>query len=175
MRSPALLTMAMLIWLWAPATQAQDLPDFSGRWTAALDVRSGRDALALGERFTVVQLDTLLQLETAGSKRTIVIDGLPHEHRIAPQTPAPMPGRANNMLTSTTTRATSTATWQDQALTIVTVEIVTVTQTNRAPDISETKRTTTLKWRLLPDGLHVEQTTATGSTKTIYKRGLTPC
>jgi len=163
MRRVVLLLSAVAILLASGRPQAQDIPDFSGKWTAVVAKPTGREVFALGDTFTVIQIDTILQLDAAGSKRTLIIDGLPHEHRAtqslaasaaaapaAPRTAVPAKGEPTRSVT--TARATSTVTWQDEMLRIVTVEVVTVSQPTKTPDRIDTRTTTTLTWRLLPDG-----------------------
>jgi len=186
----------VLLWLGAlfcsfanTPLHAQDIPDFSGKWTAVAEARPGKNAPALGESFVVTQIDTILQLTSDGSKRTLIIDGLPHEHRATPpvapaaqKTPpkTAAPPRSEPTRSVTTARATSIVTWQDETLKIVTVEVQTTSQPTQTPDRIEARITTTLTWRLLPDGqLSVERTAIAdppmpgrqaAPVKTIYTR-----
>ena len=149
----------------------QDLPDFSGKWTAVITKPTGREALALGHTFTVTQIDTILQLEVPGSRRTLIIDGLAHEVRMpadgltrpavrgaAPPTVA-APTRA-----VTSSRSMTTTSVQNGALTVVTIDTDTVTQPSTPPTSTETRRTTTLVWRLQPDGTLLIERTTTSTT-----------
>lgn len=158
----------------------QDLPDFSGKWMASIAKPTGREVLALGNTFTVTQVDTILQLEVPGSKRTLIIDGMAHEVRMPREAPVKSPARGGAAplmppaRTVTTNRSMTTTSWQDGALRIVTVDTETVTQPTAPPTSTDTKKITTLIWRFLPDGLlSVERTIASESASGTRSAGAT--
>jgi hypothetical protein len=171
MRRRLLVAIAIAVVPWA-IVRAQDIPDFSGKWTAVIAKPTGREVLALGDTFTVTQIDTILQLEVPGSKRTLIIDGMAHEVRMpgeAPARPTARGGAAPPIIAPTrvvtTNRSMTTTSVQDGALKVVTIDTETVTEATTPPTSTETRKTTSLVWRLQPDGtLLIERTTASTSS-----------
>lgn len=171
MRRLLLVGIAMAVMPWAHP-MAQDIPDFSGKWTAVIAKPTGREVLALGDTFTVTQIDTILQLEVPGSKRTLIIDGMAHEVRMPGDGPARPATRGTTppaVVAPTrevvSNRSMTTTTLQDGALKVVTIDTETVTQPTTPPSSTETRKTTTLVWRLQSDGtLMIERTTTSASS-----------